>query len=128
MANIGSRVSRLVAVCAVFLCACGGVDDVESSDGTPSSDGLEAETQEGESELGTVESSDGTPSDDGLATEGQEDGAVEKNHCGLPFIWNCTNKCIVVSSTNRADCCCICNGAVGKYSRSAWSPTTYVCQ
>ena len=67
-----------------------------------------------------VDSSNGKPS---LATQSQGNGTVEKSHCASP----CSDKCLVVSSTSIADCCCVCSGQAGKYGRSSWSPTTYVC-
>ena len=40
----------------------------------------------------------------------------------------CSAACIKISRTSVAGACCSCNGAVGEFARSTWSPTTYTCE
>lgn len=39
----------------------------------------------------------------------------------------CSAACIKISQTSVAGACCSCNGVVGEFARSSWSPTTYMC-
>ena len=49
---------------------------------------------------------------------------------GLSCAGTCTAACVVVRTNPISYCgwCCTCNGYTTTFKRSAWSPTTYVCQ
>jgi hypothetical protein len=40
----------------------------------------------------------------------------------------CTASCVKMSSANVAGACCSCNSATKKFSKSAWSTSTFICQ
>jgi hypothetical protein len=40
----------------------------------------------------------------------------------------CSAACTKISTSSIAGACCSCNGMIKRYSRSAWSTTTYLCQ
>lgn len=40
----------------------------------------------------------------------------------------CTAACTKISASNAAGACCSCNGTTKKFSKSAWSTTTFICQ
>lgn len=48
------------------------------------------------------------------------------NEAGSTSSGSCTAACVKMSSTNITGSCCSCNGTK-KFARSAWSPTTYIC-
>jgi hypothetical protein len=49
------------------------------------------------------------------------------NQAGSTATGSCTAACTKMSSTDITGSCCSCNGTK-KFSRSAWSTTTYICQ
>jgi hypothetical protein len=49
------------------------------------------------------------------------------NQAGSTAAGSCTVACTKMSSTDITGACCSCNGTK-KFSRSAWSATTYICQ
>lgn len=49
------------------------------------------------------------------------------NEAGSTSTASCTAACTKVSSRDITGTCCSCNGTK-KFARSAWSPTTYLCQ
>ena len=50
------------------------------------------------------------------------------NEQGTTSTGTCTAACTKISATNIAGACCSCAGTTKKYSKSTWSPTTFVCQ
>jgi hypothetical protein len=50
------------------------------------------------------------------------------NDGGTTTTGGCTAACTKVSTTSIATQCCSCNGVAGKYVKSAWSGTTFLCQ
>jgi hypothetical protein len=41
---------------------------------------------------------------------------------------SCSAACTMISSTSLVGKCCSCNGVTKTYSRSPWSPSTYLCK
>ena len=50
------------------------------------------------------------------------------NEGGTTSTASCTAACTKMSSVDISGTCCSCNGAIGKFVRSSWSTTTYLCK